>query len=279
MPARTNWTVFYLQAATAAETAEQLGQLLQDAANPYVGVGLPSEAESTLGYGVQSVRLIPDSRTNAIFISGPESKINQAERFLKLLDTSELPPSMRERIPRTIAVEHADVNAVAEMVRELYKDYMEDPNDRRRQIRRDGRRSEEEERAIRVDVERQGDTPQPVGIRLTLTVDARANELIVSCNESLFQQIKGLVESRDQAAMETRPQIQILTLGEGTGEALVESLDTLSPKISVGTTTPTGSRSSFSSRTTSPSRSSSSRSSSSRSPSFRFDTRNSNRRD
>ena len=80
------------------------------------------------------MRIIPDSRTNALFISGPESKIDQAERFLKLLDTSELPPSMRDRVPRTIPVEHADVNAVADMVRELYKDYMEDPNARRREI-------------------------------------------------------------------------------------------------------------------------------------------------
>ncbi len=279
MPTRTNWTVFYLQAATAAETAEQLGQLLQDESNPYVGVGLPSSAESGLGYGTQSVRLIPDSRTNAIFISGPESKIDQAERFLKLLDTSELPPSMRERVPRTIAVQHADVNAVADMVRELYKDYMEDPNARRREVRRDGRRSEEEQRAMRVDVERQGDRPQPVGIRLTLTVDARTNELVVSCNESLFRQIKDLVESRDQAAMETRPQIQILTLGEGTGEPLVESLDRLSPKISVGTTSPpANSRSSYSNRGSSRS-SSSSRNSSSRSSSFRFDSRSTGRRD
>ncbi len=136
MPARTHWTVFYLRAATASETATQLGQLLRDESDPYIGIGLPTAAERSLPVGVQTVRLIPDSRTNAIFISGPESKIQEAERFLELLDTNELPQSLRDRLPRTIAVQHADVNEVATMVRELYKDYLEDPNARRRDERR-----------------------------------------------------------------------------------------------------------------------------------------------
>lgn len=261
MPNRTNWTVFYLRAATASETATQLAQLLRDETDPYIGVGLPTGRESSLPIGVQTVRLIPDSRTNAIFISGPESKILEAERFLELLDTNELPQSLRDRLPRTIPVEHADVNEVATMVRELYKDYLEDPNARRRE--EDRRR--DDDRRTRVNVERQGDRPQDVGIRLTLTVDTRTSELIVSCNETLFEQIQELVKTRDAAALATKPQVQILTLDPQATQSIAESLNALSTKISVGTSSTQSYRSNSNSRD------------SSRYPSFRFDSRSSRR--
>lgn len=264
MPTRTNWTVFYLRAATAAETAQQLGQLLQDNSDPYASIGLGG---GTTPYGAQSVRIIPDSRTNSLFISGPEAKIQEADRFLELLDTNELPQSLKDRVPRTIQVQYADVTEVADMIRELYKDYMEDPNARRVERRGDDRRDRDDDRRIRVNVEQRGDTPQPVGIRLTLTVDTRTSELIVSCNEYLFQQIQELVENRDLAAKETKPQIQIVNLGQDNAQPIAESLNMLSDKINVSST---GTGQSSSRRSTS-----SSRNSSSRSPSFRFDPRNS----
>lgn len=251
MPTRTNWTVFYLRAATAAETAQQLGQLLQDNTSPYASVG---GSAGTL----QSVRIIPDSRTNALFISGPEAKIQEADRFLELLDTNELPQSLKDRVPRTIAVHHADVNEVAAMIRELYKDYMEDPNARRVDRKDDRRDRDEEQRRVRVNVEQRGDTPQPVGIRLTLTVDTRSSELIVSCNEYLFQQIQELVENRDLAAKEIKPQIQIVTLGQDNTQPIAESLNMLSNKINVSSTSSGLSKSNSKSKN---------------SPSFRFDPR------
>jgi type II secretory pathway component GspD/PulD (secretin) len=262
MPTRTNWTVFYLRAATASETATQLGQLLRDESDPYIGIGLPTAAESRLPVGLQTVRIIPDSRTNAIFISGPESKIQEAEKFLELLDTNELPQSLRDRLPRTIAVKHADVEEVAGIVRELYKDYMEDPNARRNERRGDDRRDNEERR---IRVEREGDTPQTPGIRLTLAVDTQSSELIVSCNETLFEQIEELVETRDAAALASRPQVQILTLGPENTQSIAESLNALSTKISVGTSSASQSRSNSSNN-------------SNRSPLFRFDSRRNNRR-
>lgn len=263
MPARTNWTVFYLQSALAAETAEQLGQLLQDETDPYVGIGLPDTAES-LALGGPSVRIIPDSRTNALFISGPESKIQEADRFLDLLDTNDLPPSLRDRVPHIIPVKHADVNEVAEMVRELFKDYMEDPNERRRDDRRGDRRDNNDDRRSRVDVQREGDRPRQVGIRLTLAVDARASELVVSCNETLYQQIQEVVDSRDQAAVDTKPQIQIVNLQEENSQSIAESLNALSSKITIGTTSQPSRRSSSSSRDSSRS-------------SFRFNSRSRDR--
>jgi hypothetical protein len=143
---------------------------------------------------------------------------------------------------------------------------MEDPNDRRRQERRDDRR-DEDSRRIRVDVQREGDTPQAVGIRLTLAVDTQAGELIVSCNDSLFQQIQELVKNRDLAALGTKPQIQIVTLQPETTQSIAESLNALSAKISVGTTT----SGQTNRRPTSPSRDSS------RSSSNPYDTRNRDR--
>ena len=246
MPARTNWTVFYLRAANAADTAEQLAQLLRDGTDPYVSIGLPRAGESVLSLGMQSVRIIPDTRTNALYISGPASKIQEADRFLELLDTTDIPISLKDRVPRPIPVQHADVNSVAEMVKELYKDYIVDPNARRDE-RRDGRRDDSSDRdRRRVNVERAGDRQQ-VGIRLTVAVDAQSNELIVSCSEPLYRQIKELVEERDLAAVESQPKVQIVRIQENSAEMLLDSLGNMSPRITVGTTSTSTSRSSSSS--------------------------------
>ncbi len=127
-------------------------------------------------------------------------------------------------------------------------------------------RRDDDDRRTRVNVEREGDRPQDVGIRLTLAVDTRTSELLLSCDETLFQQIQELVKTRDAAALASRPQVQILTLQPETAQSIAESLNGLSTKISVGTTS------------TQSYRSNSSRGDSNRYPSFRIDSRSNNRR-
>lgn len=44
--------------------------------------------------------------------------------MLELLDASELPQSLRDRLPRSIPVEYADIDEVAEMIESVFKDSM-----------------------------------------------------------------------------------------------------------------------------------------------------------
>ncbi|WP_197444046.1 secretin N-terminal domain-containing protein [Maioricimonas rarisocia] len=237
MPSRTEWTVFYLRAAAAQEAAMSLAELLQSDAYPNALIGREWE-ELGSDLGTQAMRIVPDARTNALFVSGPEQQVALASRFLKFLDTTELPESLRDRVPRAIPVRYANVDAVAEMIRELYKDFLEDPSARRREARRDDR--DRDEREVRVsETASQPPGLRPPGIRLTLAVDAETSELLVSCNEQLFEQIRTLVEERDQAALASRPDVQVVQVNELRAAQLRTVLDGLSPQIRVDSSSTT----------------------------------------
>ena len=261
LPPETDWTVFYLRAAAAEDVADQLAELLRgQTTTPLVG---PTYGLETSYYDQPVMRIIPDTRTNALFISGTDQELDQAERFLEFLDTTELPESMRDRVPRAIPVKHADLNAVAEMIRELYKDFMVDPAAQMEMRRRDEDRRDDDERRVLVSQSSSSGQKglRPPGIRLTLAVDTNTSELLVSCNEHLFEQIKEVVEARDAAAFESRPQMRIVELENIGAAEMGMALDELSPRISVSSTSAgTVSRS----RTSSDSRSRDRRSNSSR---------------
>jgi type II secretory pathway component GspD/PulD (secretin) len=231
MPARTEWTVFYLRAAAAETAALRLQDLLRNESGPLLGLPGPAASDASLDFATAPLRIIPDSRTNALFVSGPQDEVDAAGRFLEFLDRTELPESMRDRVPRAIPVQYANVEAIAEMVRELYKDYLEDPNQRARE-RRGGDRDDDSRRAPVVP-QTPADGLRPPGIRLTVAVDVQANELLVSCNEALFEQIRELVAQRDQAALDSRPAMRVIELQETTARQIGLSLDQLSPRISV----------------------------------------------
>jgi hypothetical protein len=232
MPARTEWTVYYLRAAAADTAAFRLRELLQSDSGLLLGMPGPLSSEASLAIAVPPLRIIPDSRTNALFVSGPQDEVEATGRFLEFLDRTELPESMRDRVPRAIPVQHANVETIAEMVRELYKDYLEDPTQRVRE-RRGEDRNNDEDRPEPVVTQPVTDGLRPPGIRLTVAVDRQANELLVSCNETLFEQIRELVAQRDQAALESQPAVRVIELRETTARQIGLSLDQLSPQISV----------------------------------------------
>lgn len=233
MPQRTQWTVFYLRAADAKETAASLLELVPQNTTSGARGGFASVGAVPYDPRPMPLQIVPDSRTNALFVSGSPQQVNDVERLLEHLDATELPESARERVPRTIPVRYADVEQVAGMLREIYKDYLEDPAVRARERSRRG--DDDDDRG------RSNASAVPVrspGIRLTLAVDVRTSELIVSCSESLFEEIQRLVEQRDLAAYETRPTLQIVPIRKSPPSQIGVTLDSLFPKASVTTNQP-----------------------------------------
>lgn len=227
MPSRTEWTVFYLRAAPADSTAQTLVQLLQANSMTEAIVGTGPE----YGYGdyaSQVLRIVPDLRTNALFVSGPKAMVERAERFLRYLDSTEIPESLRDRVPRSIPVRYADVNDVAGIVRELYKDFMVDPL--AQAVGRGDRRDDDRQARIAQVLASQSNTQglRPSGIQLTLAVDEKASALLVSCNDQLFGQIQRLVAQRDEAAKGTQPVMRVLQVESGTSDQVRAVLEGLS---------------------------------------------------
>ncbi|WP_197528752.1 secretin N-terminal domain-containing protein [Aeoliella mucimassa] len=215
MPSRTEWTVFFLRAAPADTTARTLVDLLRSDSTTEVVIGSAVDV-SYSSLADETMRIVPDVRTNALFISGTDEQLKRTEQFLEFLDTSELPGSLRDRIPRSIAVEYADVNEVAQIIRELYKDYLVDPMAAAARGSRDSR--EAQARMARVMNQSQNSGLRPSGIQLTISVDEASNTLLISCNDTLFTQISQLVKQRDQAAYESQPVTQMMRISPSSAE-------------------------------------------------------------
>ncbi len=260
LPEKTGWTVFYLRSADATEAAAMLERLFPESV-----VSTPSATTGVLGslsrFGsnmlqstglsgvtsTETLQIIPETRLNALFVSGPPDKVRDVENVLRVLDASELPEQLRQRTPRIIQVQYADASQVAEVIRNVFA------------------------------VEMQGEQQRPTGpfaafgrgrpsgprgpnqVRLTLGVDTSTNQIIVSCDESLYRQIEALVKELDRAAFEARQTVRVVAVQAADPEAVQQALTSMIPKVTITagsstTSTTTRSTSRTRSRTGSPGR-------------------------
>lgn len=247
LPVRTQWTVFYLRSADATDTAQMLerffpqssvtastsssggmlGSLTGGLSNLGRGMMNVTGLNQTLG-GANNLRIITDIRSNALFVSGPKDQIAEVESMLELLDSAEVPASLRDRVPREIAVEHADVEEVAAIVEEVFKDAMTPENQGQQ-----GNQRMNPFAMLMGGGGGGGSGRKEPGIQLSIGVDKRTSHLIVSCNDNLFRQIEGLVTSIDDRARDSRQTVQIMRLETADPGVVSTTLTSLIPKVTV----------------------------------------------
>ena len=245
IPPKNQWTVFYLRSADATTTAKMLESLFPSSSVSDMASGsgmlggissiggslMDATGLSTLGMGPQTLRIIPEARSNALYVNGPPDKIRSVEQMLKVLDASELPASLRDRSPGIIPVEYATANDVATIVKELYKDYLQPPQQQNSSQRGNpfaammgGRGGQNSANA------------QPAEAKLAVSVDANANQLLVSASDSLFQEIESLVRELDYSAKMSRKSVRVVTLNNANSALIQNALTSLLPNVSVSTT-------------------------------------------
>ncbi|NOX54106.1 MAG: hypothetical protein GXP27_06630, partial [Planctomycetes bacterium] len=260
IPEQTGWTVFYLRSADATEAAAMLEQLFPDST-----VATASSSSGLIGslsrFGssvmqstglsnvasTETLQIIPETRLNALFVSGPPDKVRDVENVLKVLDASELPEQLRDRAPRTIPVEYADATQVAEIIRSVYAVEM---GQSQQSSARGGTPPGGPLAAFLGRGGSRGGSRAAEQVKLTLGVDTSTNQIIVSCNDSLYRQIEALVKELDQAAYEARQTVRVVTVQHANAEAVQQALTSMIPKLSI--TTSTGTSSVSSSRTSRP---------------------------
>jgi type II secretory pathway component GspD/PulD (secretin) len=249
---RTKWTVYYLRVAEAAETATMLGHLFPEGSvtratqttGPLFG-GLASLRTADAGLGSPSrggaLRIIPETRANALFISGPEDEVNQVMEALNVLDSAELPESLKDRVPRMIPVQYADVNDVAEIVKDVYKEHMDggqQANNRQNQPQMGfnpmamfmGGQQQQQQQGGR----------NARTVQLSIGVDARTNTLVVSASDSLFRQIEALVSSLDESAGQARRTVRVISMHNANSQIVQQTLSSLMGKVKTTSGAPSG---------------------------------------
>ncbi|TWU02951.1 secretin N-terminal domain-containing protein [Stieleria varia] len=238
MPSRTRWTVFYLKVAEAQKASLQLTDLLNQPYYDYSGYDyMGTSGVSLAEQSTPPLRIIPDARTNALFVSGTDEQAERVEMFLEFIDATDVPGSFNSRQPHAIPVHYADVEDIEALIRNLYKDYLVDPVAERMRASRGSRRPDD--RNDEASSDEQGSRPRATegsqdspGIRLTLAVDTTTRELLVACNDQLFQEIESVVRERDLAFRDAEPTIEFVPVTQSVSGNLVELLEGLSPNIS-----------------------------------------------
>lgn len=265
IPPRVTWTVFTLRVADATEAANMLklffpgssvsasssstGGMMDSLSSGVTSLG--SSLRDLTGLGAagvsQTLKIIPDNRQNALFVSGPAALVREVEEMLKVLDATDLGgDSLRDKIARLIPVQYASVDEVFTIVKDTYKNYTDPPRVQENNNpfamlaggQRGGRGNE------------QGPVAAP---KLTVGVDKSTSHLVVWADDALFQEVKTLVESIDQAAQEARRTVRVINL-ENTNSLVVQgALGSLMPQVKVSVTGSRQTSAPSSSTTSSPS--------------------------
>ena len=241
LPYRTSWTVFYLQTADATEAAALLEQFFPNSSvstasaaggfsmanmfRPVTDAVSDMTGLSGLANSPQTLRIIPDTRSNSLFVTGPEMMVRDVAQMLQVLDSDEIPESMRDMQPRTIEVQHANIDEVGEMVREIFKPYTEAQNS--------GQQSNPFA-ALMGGGGRGGNDAQQV--RMTISVDRQTSSIVVSSSQALFEQVRGLVEDIDAQAKAASPGVRIIQLRNTDVASVQQSLNSLSPRVTTSST-------------------------------------------
>lgn len=236
-------TVFYLQyikAAAAAELLEGiltgqssgggggggggglLGSMLGEMGGGLIGSllgggggGLAGSSSSAKPLATGEVSIVPDPRLNALIVQANGADMQLVEQLLEVIDQEDSPLDVTTRgKPRLIPVLHQDAAEVAEIVKTLFADRMQQaaggggqrqptPQEFIQALRgggggRGGRGA--------------GGQSELKESSLSVSVDKRSNSLIVTATQQLFEEVREVVELIDQAGVEAEEQVEVVKL-------------------------------------------------------------------
>ncbi len=256
LPARVQWTVYPLQTADATELATMLQQLIPEASVSKssssssmlgsMGSGVSSFGSSLMGMtglgnmsaGPQTLQIVPEVRLNALFVAGPTAKVREVEEMLKVLDASEWPDTLRSKTSRMVQLEYADAAEVLDVLKETYKGYLEDG----------GNNPQANALAMLMGGGRGGNQNQnqKPKSQLALSADKRTNQIVVWGDDTIYQEIKTLATSLDEAAHVAKRSVRVLSLRNTNSSVITSALSQLMPKVKVSSSGPRTSSSSSS---------------------------------
>ena len=196
-----------LYQADATQVAETMKQVLQ--------YSTTNSSSATL------LQIIPDTRTNSLLIVGatPEQRIT-VEQLVQVLDTDELETTALSRDPRIILVRNTRASQVADVLRDVFAEYLTTNNNRGNNNNRSSGRSQGMQNFFsrfgggrgrsRGGRGNSGSSGQTITNRMTLGVDETSNAIVVSAPQPLFEKVEDLVQQLDTIAMTERKSIRVV---------------------------------------------------------------------
>ncbi len=239
-------TVFYLkyaQAEVASSLVQEVmggagaaggGSLLDDVTSNLLGGGLiggllgglGGGGEPTLVQGTGPVTIVPDPRLNALIVEANEADLQFVEDLLRVIDReSSVTDIQTSGVPRLIPILYSSAEEIAGVVRQTFADRIATAGGQQRQPS-----PEDIIRALRGQGGRGGDRGgdnRGEQQRMTISVDARSNSLVVTAPEPLFRQVEQLVEQIDVPGSPDTDVVVVQPLRHSDPEVVKRALGTI----------------------------------------------------
>lgn len=169
--------------------------------------------------------IIPDLRTNALFISATPRDMDTINMYLQWIDIPESPEGPQPiAAPRFIPVKHSTADSIAAVVRQVYSSRMTgeaggqqrqpSPQDLIQALRGGGRGGQQQQN--------KGEE-----LKMTVGVDTRSNSLIVSAPDYLFKEVEALVKTLDVEEVDSDTTVKVVSLKSANADLITRSLTSL----------------------------------------------------
>ncbi len=202
-------------------TTSSTSSVLGDVASNLVGGGIfgalasglfggGGDSGETLGaFTAGNVSIVADPRLNRLIVQATPAELDEVEQILKIIDKEDSITDVRVTgTPRVIPIRYLPADRVAAVIRETFADRVAgqtsqqqqrgpSPEDFIRALRGGGRSREQQSR---------GELP-----KMTVTVHAESNSVIVKAPEGLFQEVLELVQLIDQPNGEMSESVEIVS--------------------------------------------------------------------
>ncbi|MEO1529140.1 MAG: secretin N-terminal domain-containing protein, partial [Planctomycetota bacterium] len=193
------------------------------------GGGQESSAKSVLT-STGSVNIVPDARLNALIVQANELDLQLIQMVLEKVDREESPEDIElTAIPRLIPVLYQNAEDVAKVVKEIFADRMGGTQQGQSGRGGGGQPSPQEFIAALRGGGRGGrggsDSAKSERSKITVSVDAQSNSLVVTAQSQDFEKIRLLVEALDEGGKQTQDETVVVPLPGGiNGDEVVAAL-------------------------------------------------------
>ncbi len=254
------FTVFYLQNASATTAAQMLASILGGTSGGDAGGSLMGDLAgaafgdmgglmgSLMGMGgggggggsggtvtrlAGGTMIVPDMRLNALFVQASAAHLDSIEQLLQVIDQPETPETQISPRPRIIQLYATDATEVANIVKAVYQEQTSagsgqrqaSPQDFMEMMMRGGGRGGRGGRGGGNGGGGGGGDSGATDVqKMTIGVDTRNNTLIISAPQPLYLEVEELVRTLDQAIPTSPETTRVVTLKQANTQSVQQAI-------------------------------------------------------
>jgi len=183
-----------------------------------------SNRRTSLSDAIQRVKIVADSRINALIIGGNRADRKIVEELLAVFDSEDLLDTLQQVSPMIVQLQSASAKNVVAIVQAVYKSQLSSGA---------GRQPVEIPEGVTADVALvlQQINAQSAGPLLTASVDETTNSIVLRGPPSLTAEVSAFIDKLDQqSSTTTARRVQLLRLESTNAKNLEKALNLLRSK-------------------------------------------------